>query len=83
MIELAVQVIIRGSSASARVALQQDKLQGLGAVCRRGAVWVQGRVCGEVLAKLLGTSELPVVMASEQCVPNCSSNEFARVLTYK
>ena len=65
-LELSVQLLIRGSSASARLALEQGKLQGLGAVCRRGAVWVQGRIRGEQLAVLLGTTQLPVIMGTER-----------------
>ena len=64
-VELAVQLLLRSSSASAREALERGRLASLGAVQRGGIVWVQGRVRGEELARLLGTSELPVVMASE------------------
>ena len=64
-VELSVQLLLRSSSASAREALGKGQLAGLGAVSRGGVVWVQGRVRGEELAKLLGTSELPVIMASE------------------
>ena len=61
LVELAVQLIIRASSASAQDALQASRLQGLGAVNRGGVVWVQGRVRGEDLARLLGMPELPVI----------------------
>ena len=64
-VELSVQLLLRVSSASAREALEKGQLSSLGAVSRGGVVWVQGRVRGEELARLLGTSELPVVMASE------------------
>ena len=45
--------------------MKQGKLQGLGAVERGGIVWVRGRVRGEELARLLGMSELPVILAKE------------------
>ena len=64
-LEIATQVLIRASSASARAALHSGRLQGLGATARGGVVWVQGRVRGETLAHLLGTSELPVIMPTE------------------
>ena len=64
-LELAVQLAVRALSATARQALRQGRLQGLGAIERGGVVWVQGRVRGEELARLLGTAELPVLMASE------------------
>ena len=64
-VELAVQLLVRASSASAREAQEKGKLASLGAVTRGGIVWVQGRVRGEELARLLGTSNLPIVMASE------------------
>ena len=63
-IELAVLVLIRCSSASAREALKKGRLQGLGVKERGGAIWVQGRVRGEELSRLLGVSELPVILAS-------------------
>ena len=52
-LELSVQMMLRASSASAREALRQGRLQSLGAVSRGGVVWVQGRVRGEELARLL------------------------------
>ena len=64
-IELAIQILLRVSSVSSRKALESDKLQGLGAIERGGVVWVQGRVRKEVLAELLGTTELPILMGSE------------------
>ena len=64
-VELTVQLLVRAASKSAREAQRQGKLQGLGVLQRGGVVWVQGRVRGEALAALLGTAELPVLMASE------------------
>ena len=64
-IEVSIQLLLRSSSASASEALGKGRLAGLGAVYRGGVIWVQGRVRGEELAKLLGTAELPVVMPSE------------------
>ena len=55
-VELSVQLLLRVSSASARDALERGKLASLGAIDRGGIVWVQGRVRGEELARLLGTS---------------------------
>ena len=72
-LELAVQVMVRGLSASAHLALEQGKLQGLGAVKRGGAVWVQGRVRGEQLARLLGTEQLPVIMGAERLAKSALS----------
>ena len=43
----------------------KGRLQGLGAIQRTGAVWVQGRIRGEELSRLLGVAELPVLLASE------------------
>ena len=63
--ELAVFIMLRASSASARQALSAGKLQGLGGVIRGGVVWVSGRVRGETLAELLGTRELPILLATE------------------
>ena len=63
--EFAILVLVRCSSASARDALKQGRLQGLGVVVRSGVVWVQGRVHGEELSRLLGVSELPVLVSSE------------------
>ena len=63
--EFAILVLVRCSSASARDALKQGRLQGLGVVVRSGVVWVQGRVHGEELSRLLGVSELPVLISSE------------------
>ena len=65
-LELAATLLVRASSASARQALNMGKLQGLGAFTRGGAVWVSGRVRGERLAELLGTKELPVLLATEE-----------------
>ena len=64
-VELSVQLLLRASSASSMEALREGRLSSLGAVSRGGVVWVQGRVRREELARLLGTSELPVIMASE------------------
>ena len=64
-LELAVLTLLKSSSASAREAAKRGKLQGLGVIERGGLVWVQGRVRGEELARLLGIGELPVLMASE------------------
>ena len=65
MVEVAVRVLIRGSASSARKALQDGNLRGLGAEYRGGIVWVTGRVRGDDLARLLGTTALPVLMSSE------------------
>ena len=64
--EIAVFVAIRASSASSRKALATGKLQSLGGVTRGGVVWVSGRVRGETLAELLGTRELPILLATER-----------------
>ena len=64
-VELSVQLLVRASPASAREAREKGKLASLGAVTRGGVVWIQGRVRREELARLLGTSDLPIVMASE------------------
>ena len=64
-VELSAQLLVRVSSASARDALDKGKLASLGAIVRGGIVWVQGRVRGEELARLLGTPDLPIVMATE------------------
>ena len=64
-VELSAQLLVRVSSASARDALDKGKLASLGAMVRCGIVWVQGRVRGEELARLLGTPDLPIVMATE------------------
>ena len=65
LIKIATQLLIKASSASARKALEAGRLQGLGALERGGVAWVQGWVRGETLARLLGTSELPIVMSTE------------------
>ena len=59
-------LLIRKSSATAKTALREGKLQGLGAVEQGGAVWVLGRLRGEQLAQLLGTRDLPIVLAREE-----------------
>ena len=76
--EVAVQLLLRSASASAREALSKGKLTGLGAVSRGGIVWVQGRVRGEELARLLGTAELPVVMSSEALAKSVMSSAHRR-----
>ena len=63
--EFATLVLIKCASASARDALTQGKLQGLGVVQRGGTVWVQGRIRKEELSRLLGVTELPVLLATE------------------
>ena len=72
-VELAVQLLVRTSSDSAKEALKHGKLQGLGALLRGGVVWIQGRVRGEALAALLGTTELPVLMAGEPLAKSLAS----------
>ena len=64
-VEMAVQIVLRVASRSAVTALQGGKLRGLGACERGGVVWVSGRIRGELLAMLLGSPELPVILASE------------------
>ena len=63
MLELTSHVLIRVSFKSAREAMESGKLQGLGWVIKGGVVWVSGQVRRETLAVLLGTQELPVLMA--------------------
>ena len=65
MVEIAVRLLLRSASASARSALKAGKLRGLGGEERGGMVWITGRVRGEQLAPLLGTTALPVLLASE------------------
>ena len=65
MVEIAVRILLRSASVSARKALKAGQLRGLGGEERGGMVWVTGRVRGEQLAPLLGTSALPVLLASE------------------
>ena len=65
MVEIAVRVLLRCAAHSAKTALDAGKLQGLGAEERGGVVWITGRVRGEQLATLLGTSALPVVLPTE------------------
>ena len=65
MLELAVRLLVRIASKSAVGALEAGKLRGLGAEVRGSVVWVTGRVRGEQLAELLGTTALPVLMPSE------------------
>ena len=65
MTEVAVQVMVRAASISARTVLKSGKLRGLGAEDRGGIVWVSGRVQGEQLAVLLGVKALPVLLPSE------------------
>ena len=65
MVEIAVDVLIRVACRSARKALKDGKLRGLGAEDRGGVVWVTGRVRGEMLATLLGSKALPVVLDKE------------------
>ena len=66
LVEFTIFVMLQASSASARKALGEGKLQGLGGVIRGGVVWVSGRIRGERLAELLGTMELPVLMPTEE-----------------
>ena len=65
MVEVAVRVLLRLAARTARVALKDGKLRGLGAEERGGIVWVSGRIRGEKLAELLGTSALPVLLPEE------------------
>ena len=66
LVELAITLMIKVASKTAREALQQGKLQSLGATAKGGVVWVSGRIQGEKLATLLGTSELPILLGSEE-----------------
>ena len=66
LVEIAVSILLRVASRSAVVALQAGKLCGLGAQARGDVVWVTGRIRGEQLATLLGTTALPVLLPSER-----------------
>ena len=59
------QLILLASSPSAFLALRSGRLLSLGAQEHQGLVVVRGRVGQAHLARLLGTSSLPVVMPSE------------------
>ena len=59
------QLLLLAASPSAFLALKSGRLLSLGAQEHRGLVVVTGRVGQAHLAKLLGTSSLPVVMPSE------------------
>ena len=61
-----MKVLLRASSASARTALDQGKLLGLGAVSQAGCIWISSHIYGEKMAKLVGTQELPILMATER-----------------
>ena len=77
MIELAVTLLIKKLSVTARLALRAGKFQGLGAVDQRGGIWVSGCVRGEQLAELLGTKALPILMATERLANRvCHKNEI-------
>ena len=65
MVEAAVDILLRVATSSARKALKDGKLRGLGAEDRDGIVWVTGRVRGELLATLLGSEALPVILDKE------------------
>ena len=65
MVEIAVRVLLMGAARSARSALGAGKLRGLGAEDRGGLIWVTGRVRGEQLATLLGTTALPIILPEE------------------
>ena len=65
MVEVAVRVLLRLAARTAKVALKVGKLRGLGAEEHGGIVWVSGRIRGEKLAELLGTSALPVLLPEE------------------
>ena len=65
MVEVAVRVLLKSASGSAREALKAGKLRGLGGEVHGCVVWVTGRIRGEQLATLLGTTALPVLLASE------------------
>ena len=65
MVEVATKFLLRSASKSAIQALEQGKLQGLGAQAKDGIVWVTGRVRGDQLASLLVTAALPVILPSE------------------
>ena len=59
------QLLLLAASPSAFAALRSGRLLSLGAQEHRGLVVVRGRVGQAHLARLLGTSSLPVVMPSE------------------
>ena len=65
-VNLAVYAMIRVASRSALEALKGGKLLSLGAFSLGGVVWVSGRIRKETLAELLGTKDLPVLLASER-----------------
>ena len=65
LVEVAVRVLLHGAAMSARKALKDGKLRGLGAEDRGSIVWVTGRIRGEQLAILLGTEALPVILQDE------------------
>ena len=65
LVEVAVRVMLHGAARSARRALKDGELVGLGAEDRGKIVWVSGRIRGEQMAVLLGTTALPVVLADE------------------
>ena len=65
LVEIAVRIMLHGAARSARKALNEGNLRGLGAEDRGKIVWVSGRIRGEQLAVLLGTTALPVVLAEE------------------
>ena len=71
MLELAVQVILRVASPSARQAIQDGKCQGLGPEVCGGIVWVSAQVRREELATLLGVENLPILVASEKLAYHC------------
>ena len=64
-VQVAVRLVIHSASSSAVTVLKEGKLRGLGAHVKDGCVWVAGRVRGKQLAILLGTTALPMVLASE------------------
>merc|ERR1719509_413472 len=63
--DAARQLLLLAASPSAFSALRSGRLLSLGAQEHRGIVVVRGRVGQAHLARLLGTSSLPVVMPSE------------------
>ena len=65
LVEIAVRILLKSASQSAVVALQAGKLRGLGAEEKCGTVWVRGRIRGEQMATLLGTTALPVLLPGE------------------
>ena len=66
MVEVAILTLLRASSGTAKTAMEQGQLQGLGAAVRGEIVWVSSRVRGEKMAELLGVQELPVLLGSEE-----------------